>query len=347
MELSECPNHAWSEQAALMLGVILSATDPVAVVALLKELGCKASLATAIEGESLLNDGTALVMFTILVKIVEGDNSDGWDDYIWTFIKMSFGGAAFGVLFAFSIVQLLQMIFNNALAEITITLSAAYLCFFVAEYLFHVSGIIAVVCLGLYFGHNGKTCISPEVSHFLEEFWEMLAFFGNTLIFVVAGIVIGYKLPSFPIIDFIQLPIMYLACTVIRAFVVGIIFVIFRFFDATIEARDQVITVWAGLRGSIGLSLAMMVFGNTNICQPIRDIVMFHTAGIVVLTVCINSITMPKVVEMLGLHLVEPSKQLIYERAITTLQNTGQKQEKILQAQSMFDSTNWETGISL
>ena len=246
MELSECPNHAWSEQAALMLGVILSATDPVAVVALLKELGCKASLATAIEGESLLNDGTALVMFTILVKIVEGDNSDGWDDYIWTFIKMSFGGAAFGVLFAFSIVQLLQMIFNNALAEITITLSAAYLCFFVAEYLFHVSGIIAVVCLGLYFGHNGKTCISPEVSHFLEEFWEMLAFFGNTLIFVVAGIVIGYKLPSFPIIDFIQLPIMYLACTVIRAFVVGIIFVIFRFFDATIEARDQVITVWAG-----------------------------------------------------------------------------------------------------
>mmetsp|Transcript_42079 Transcript_42079/g.127635 ORF Transcript_42079/g.127635 Transcript_42079/m.127635 type:complete len:354 (+) Transcript_42079:213-1274(+) len=173
----QCLNNEWPAQAGLMLGVILSATDPVAVVSLLKELGCKASLSTVIEGESLLNDGTALVMFTILVKIIEGDDSDGWGDYIWTFVKMSFGGAMFGTAFAVVIVKWLGTIFNDAMSEITITLSAAYLCFFIAEYFLHISGVLAVVCLGLYFGHYGKTSVSPEVAHFLEEFWEMLAFF--------------------------------------------------------------------------------------------------------------------------------------------------------------------------
>lgn len=102
-------------------------------------------------------------MFTILVKIVEGDNSDGWGDYLWTFTKMSMGGALFGSAFAIFIIKWLGAIFNDALAEITITVSAAYLCFFIAEYFFHVSGVIAVVCLGLLFGDSGRASVSPEV----------------------------------------------------------------------------------------------------------------------------------------------------------------------------------------
>jgi NhaP-type Na+/H+ or K+/H+ antiporter len=337
-----CPSEAWSAQAALMLGVIMSATDPVAVVALLKDLGCKASLATAIEGESLLNDGTALVLYTILVKIVEGDSSDNWGDYFVTFIKMSFGGALFGTTFALIVVQWLRMIFNDAMSEITITLAAAYLCFFIAEYFLHISGVIAVVCLGLYFGHSGRTSVSPEVGHFLGEFWELLAYFGNTLIFVVAGTVIGYKLPSFPWWDFVQMIIMYIACTIIRATVVGIIYFIFRQCGAELEKEDQVIAIWAGLRGAVGLSLAMMVFSNSKICEPIREIVMFHTAGIVVLTVCINSTTIPKVVNLLGLDAIVPSKQLIYDQAMTNIIAAGKKQESNIRADHMFDSAVWE-----
>ncbi len=213
---SECPNDAWTFQMSLMLGVIMSATDPVAVVALLKELGCKvssmlvgrynmsysdlfgyaltipfipfqASLATTIEGESLLNDGTALVMFTILLKLAEGEEPEGLAEYLLQFIKMSCGGALFGIVFAVLVVQWLRLIFNDALAEITISLSAAYLCFFIAEYFFHISGVLAVVTLGLYFGHTGRTAISPEVAHFIEDFWQCLGFIGNTLIFVIGG----------------------------------------------------------------------------------------------------------------------------------------------------------------
>jgi len=339
---SECPSDAWSFQTALMLGVIMSATDPVAVVALLKDLGCKASLSTTIEGESLLNDGTALVMYTILVKLVEGDRSDGVGDYLLTFVKMSFGGALFGTTFAVLVVQWLRMIFNDALAEITITLSAAYLCFFIAEYFLHVSGVLAVVCLGLYFGHH-RTSVSPEVAHFLEDFWQCLGFFGNTLIFVVAGTVIGYKLPSFPASEFAQMFVMYLACSLIRAIVIGLIYITFKACGAEVgEFKDQIVATWAGLRGAVGLSLAMMVFGNTRICEPIRDVVMFHTAGIVVLTVCINSTTMPHLVSLLGLDTVAPSKQLIYDQAMNTLRVDSKKQEANIRSDHHFDSALWE-----
>jgi len=340
---SFCPENAWSFQAAFMLGVIMSATDPVAVVALLKELGCKASLSIGIEGESLLNDGTALVLFTILVKIVQGDDSDGWDDYVWTFARMSIGGAVYGGLFALIVVRWLRVIFNDALAEITITLSAAYLCFFTAEYYLQLSGVIAVVCLGLYFGNSGRTSVSPEVAHFLEEFWEMLAFFGNTLIFVVAGAVIGYKFPSVPMKDFLQLPVMYVTCTLIRMFVVSMTFILFQYCGIKLEKKDQVITIFAGLRGAVGLSLAMMVFGDPRICQPIREIVIFQTAGIVVLTVCINSLIMPKLVSLLGLDSIAPSKELIYNQAMISLLKAGRSQEGFLRSDHLFDGVSWET----
>jgi NhaP-type Na+/H+ or K+/H+ antiporter len=210
----------------------------------LKDLGCKDLLATTIEGESLLNDGTALVMYTILIKIAEGDSSDNVGDYLVTFIKMSIGGASFGLFFAFVVVQWLRMVFNDPMTEITITLSAAYLCFFIAEYFLHVSGVLAVVCMGLYFGVIGRTSVSPEVAHFLEEFWQCLGYIGNTLIFVTAGTVIGYKLPVFPASEFIQMFAMYLICALIRALVIALLYISFKVLGADIEYRDQVIATW-------------------------------------------------------------------------------------------------------
>ncbi len=86
----------------------------------------------------------------------------------------------------------------------------------------------------------------------------------------------------------------------------------------------------------------MMVFSNQKICEPIRDIVIFHTAGIVVLTVCINSITIPKIVNILGLDTVAPSKQLIYEQAMSNIMSAGKKQESNIRQDHTFDSAIWE-----
>ena len=98
----------------------------------------------------------------------------------------------------------------------------------------------------------------------------------------------------------------------------------------------------AGLRGAVGLSLAMIVFGSSKISDPIRDVVMFHTAGIVVLTVCINSTSMKYLVSFLGLDTVPPSKQVIYDQAMDHLMKAGSKQETHLRLDHFFDSTIWE-----
>lgn len=171
---------------------------------------------------------------------------------------------------------------------------------------------------------------------------ELLAYFGNTLIFVIAGCVIGYKLPAFPSWDFLQMILLYIACTIIRAVVVGLTYVAFLICGVRLEKADQVIIIWAGLRGAVGLSLAMMVFSNSRICEPIREIVLFHTAGIVVLTVCFNSVTIPSVVTVLGLDSVAPSKQQIYEQALNTIVAAGRKQESKIRADHTFDSAIWK-----
>ena len=147
-------------EASLLFGSIASATDPVAVVVLLKELGASRRLATLIEGESLLNDGTAMVVFLVLLDIVKGIHLTPWD-IILRFIRLAFGGAALGILAGMIASQILRRIHNNFVLEVNTTIFTAYLVFFVAEVTpVHVSGILALVTLGLYMTKSGKTRIS-------------------------------------------------------------------------------------------------------------------------------------------------------------------------------------------
>lgn len=336
-----CPNDAWTLSAGLLLGVVISATDPVAVVSLLKhQLGTSSSLSTAIEGESLLNDGTALVMFSILLNIVKRTNDEGWDDYIWTFIRATGGGALLGTGVAAVTVKWLGIIFADSHSEITITLCLAYLTFYVAESV-QMSGVIACTAAGLYFGVKGRISVSPDVSVFLESFWEFMAFIGNTLVFIIAGCVIGSKMPVMALYDYVRLAIVYGACTAIRAVVVLSTFAVFKLAGSPLVLRDQFVGIWAGVRGAVGLSLAMMVFGETSMCQPYRSQIMFYTAGIVVLTVLINSSTMPWLLRLLRMHCVAPSMQLIHDQAIATLVRVAKKQEQSLRADAVYDSCVW------
>jgi NhaP-type Na+/H+ or K+/H+ antiporter len=144
---SVIPDINWNE--ALLYGAIFSATDPVAVVAVLKEVGASKDLGTLIEGESLLNDGTAYVFFIIFLARVEG-HEDKAAKLVATFCQLALGGPATGLLFGIVTAYLLKHIYNDELAEVTLTISASFLCYFVADDLFKVSGVLALVFLGIY-----------------------------------------------------------------------------------------------------------------------------------------------------------------------------------------------------
>lgn len=158
----------WAD--ALTLGGILAATDPVAVVSLLKELGASKTLATLIEGESLLNDGVAMVMFTVTFAIATGEEVTVWDVVV-KFTRMSLGGIVLGLAFGVAISVWIRRVFNDTILERTLTFLVVYVVFFLSEGTeLHVSGILALVTLGLYMSAWGKTSIDvateDEVHHF-------------------------------------------------------------------------------------------------------------------------------------------------------------------------------------
>jgi len=180
--------------ASLLLGSICSATDPVAVVALLKELGASKRLATMIEGESLLNDGTAMVVFLILLKIVEGEEMS-FGSMVVMFVRLSFGGPLLGLLAGFIMSMILKRIHNNFVLEVNTTIVGSYLVFFIAESTpLHISGILAIVALGLYMTRSGKTRISAESEHSVHHVWGYIGYMAETVIFILAGVILGKRL---------------------------------------------------------------------------------------------------------------------------------------------------------
>jgi NhaP-type Na+/H+ or K+/H+ antiporter len=185
--------EAFPFEAALLYGSIVSATDPVAVVCLLKELGASKRLATMIEGESLFNDGTAMVVFLVLLDIVEGVELT-FGDVVLKFMRLSFGGPLLGVVGGFVISNILKYIHNNFVLEVNTTIFGSYLIFFIAESTsVHVSGILAIVSLGLYMTNTGKTRISAESEHSVHHVWGYIGFIAETVIFILSGVIMGER----------------------------------------------------------------------------------------------------------------------------------------------------------
>uniref|UniRef100_A0A7S3XLW5 Cyclic nucleotide-binding domain-containing protein n=1 Tax=Heterosigma akashiwo TaxID=2829 RepID=A0A7S3XLW5_HETAK len=342
LDFSECETGAWLPAVGFLLGAVLSATDPVAVVALLKELGVPADLSTLVEGESLLNDGTALVVYMILVTAAEGTFEMQPVDVAWAFVKMSLGGVVFGVLMGFLSVQWLGRIFNDAMVEITITLAAPYLTFYIAENYLGVSGVLALVALGLYFGMEGRSRISPEVQHFLGEFWELLAYFGNTLIFLVSGLVIAKQLPAVDAAEVWLLGVLYVFSHLVRVASVGSVSAFQALRGRPTNLSYDLVSIWGGLRGAVGLALALLVYNSEVMCARYRDVVLFQTAGLVVLTVVINGSTMRWLLLHLGVDKVHSSRLMIFNQAVRALKDSETEQETLLKLDSLFDNADWD-----
>lgn len=180
--------YGWSIDACMCLGSILAATDPVAVVALLHELGAPHRLGIVIEGESLFNDGTALVLFSIFSRALRGIEFSPSDMVVF-FFRLALGGVAAGFLVGLLSVGLFNLM-SNWVQETAWTIAAAYLTFFACENEYvHFSGVLGVVTLGIVVGFWGKPRLDRP--NLLAAFWNMFNFIANTLIFTIAGAIIA------------------------------------------------------------------------------------------------------------------------------------------------------------
>lgn len=332
---------AWGYSIALLFGAVVSATDPVAVVSILKELGASKKLGTLIEGESLLNDGTAIVIFMVILTGITGEATGGTFSGILEFFRVSFGGVLAGGIMGWLVIRWVKKVFNDALVETSLIVAAAYMTFFIAEYFFHVSGVLALVSFGLIMASYGKTRISPEVQHFLHEFWEFAAFVANALIFLIVGVVIAER-SVFTGKDVLLLFIIYIAVFIIRGLIIMIFFPAMKGFGYGLGKKDAIVLWYGALRGAIGLALALIVAGTEAIPKEIRDQFLFFTAGIVTLTLLINATTIAWMVEKLGLTKLSPAKMLAIRSAQEYIAIALHKNIDKLKTDRYLKRANWK-----
>ncbi len=283
--------------AALLLGSILSATDPVAVIALFKQIGAPLRLTVLVEGESLLNDATSIVVSRILLGVVMAGvvSMDTLTQGAIDFVVLFAGGLIVGIAMGYLTGHVLGRVESDPFIEITLTTVVAYLSFVVAEAWLHVSGIMATIGAGLALGGWGRMKVSPSVRHYLDNFWEYAAFIANTLIFLMVGLRV--ELPA--LWGSMSLLVWVIAAMLIsRAVVVyGLMPLIGRGTRSErVPMPYQTVMFWGGLRGAIALAIVMSLpeFEYSELFFPVA-------MGAVLFTLLAQGTTISPLMKKLGL----------------------------------------------
>lgn len=320
-------DYDWDWKTSLLFGSMLSATDPVAVVALLKELNVDKRLGTLIEGESLLNDGTAIVCFHVFLDMVTGEVDRNGGEIIGYFFQLSAGGVFLGFVTGAALVHILGYIMDDPLAEISLTMVACYGTFYLAEgasHDVHVSGVLALVVTGLYMGYKGKIRVSSSVEEDLHSLWEIAGYVANTLVFFVAGLLIVERAllnDEIGAKDWGYLFVLYIGVHVVRGIMVALMYPMLRRLGYGLDI-NQAITLWfSGLRGAVGLALALIVKEEHHVEEKTKDRILFHSAGIALLTLLVNGMLMPLLLGYLGLSRESKEAEKMFSRACVRLED--------------------------
>lgn len=279
---------------SLLFGAMVAATDPVSVIALFRQMGVDERLTMILEGESLFNDGTAVVLFKIVLAAVLTQQPFSLANTVGSFVFVVFGGILLGAALGF-LASKITRAFDDHLLEITLTVVTAYGAYLVAEQL-RVSAIMAVVVAGIVVGNYGsRTGMSESTRMAVNSFWEYAAFLVNSLLFLLIGLQVNWSLlwKHSHIIGF-----GVLAVFVARALVVyGICpFVSTRRKPIPIAWRH--VMFWGGLRGALVMALALSL----PMAFPERETIINMTFGVVLFTLLVPGLTMEPLLRLLGLE---------------------------------------------
>ena len=308
--------YDWNWYISMILGSILAATDPVAVVALLKGLGAPRPLTVVITGESLLNDGTAAVMFRLFLNLETGTSYDA-GGVIGFFARSALGGPAIGL--GFGLVAAIWIGFTglDAILKAGITVATAYLGFFVSEYNAEASGVLTVVTAGIVISAGAATVLMVgDKGEFVSSVWEFIEYVANTVIFFLAGSIVASRIfcgTSGDCLiqgqDWGWAFLLYVLVYVIRIVSIGLLMPILSRSGYGLTWRDMLVMSHGGLRGAVGLALAITYEETMNTRANLTGNeedringarVVFFVAFIVIATLIVNGPSTPWVAKTLG-----------------------------------------------
>ena len=280
----------WSWMAAIIFGVLIAATDPVSVIATFKEIGVRGRVRLLVEAESLFNDCTAAVAYAIVLVFASGQGMSTLG-VTRTLATMVIGAVACGALIAGGAL-LLAGATDDHLVEVTFTIVAAYGSFLLAEH-FRLSGVLATLTAGLIIGNVGHLSISSRSKAAVEEFWEYAAFFANSLIFLLIGIRVALQSFKAFIISAI---VAILLVTMARAVAIYPCCLFFSGSKWRVSYPHQHILFWGGLRGALGLALALGLPPET----PGRQEIIAVSFAVVAFSILVQGLTITPLMRRLG-----------------------------------------------
>lgn len=296
----------------LLLGAIVSTTDPAAVIGIFRDVGAPKRLSILAEGESLFNDAVAIAAFGFCIEflvrqadpaLAPGMASDLANPFI-AFFREFVGGIVFGFLLARLAMIILPRLGDSDAAIASVTVSLAYASYVIADHYLHVSGVVAVVVAALTVAAYGPTHLHPRRWTSLRQLWTQLDFWSNCLIFILASMLAAHVLSQIT-----WLYIGALLAVAIGAFVARII-VVFGMLPLLelsrlvqpVSTRYKVILVWGGLRGAVTIVLAMVAASDGRLSNFVREFAAVLATLFVLFTLFVNATTLGVVMRVLGLN---------------------------------------------
>jgi CPA1 family monovalent cation:H+ antiporter len=289
----------WALAPAIVFGVLIAATDPVAVIAMFKDLGVKGRLRLLVESESLANDGVAAVLFALaLAWALAPQTSPGILSSVLALVTSAGGGIALGLAVGAAAIALAGRTADHLIAA-ALTTVAAYASFLLAER-FHLSGVLATVAAGLLIGNvtalgpRLRNTFSAEERDFIMGFWEFAAFIANSVVFLLIGLAVA-SIP-FAGLGAATLVVAILLVLLGRLLTVYPLCLMFAGSRWAMSLGEQHVLWWGGLRGALALALALSLPPSLAYADEIR----IAAFAVVIFSVVVQGLTMPLLLRKLG-----------------------------------------------
>ncbi|MCF3972147.1 cation:proton antiporter [Paracoccus salsus] len=309
----------------LLIGSIVSTTDPSAVVGIFRSLSAPRRLARIIEGESLLNDAAAIALFGLFMGFVMlGVPDPSFGEAIGGFPWLLAGGGLGGWLTARAALLLMQWFARYELAQVSVSVAVPYLAYIGTEQLLGASGVIGVVGAGLTLNLMGPARLSPAFWANLREVWDLLAHWAGALIFILAALLIPRLLGEVRPGDLALILVLILAATFARAVVLFALMPVLSLLKLSpaVENPYRVAILWGGLRGAVTLALALAVTESLSVPAETKRLVGILATGFTLFTLIVQGTTLRWLIGRLGLDKLSPLDEALSNQVVAVALQT-------------------------